>query len=201
MPQYTPVDVNSNKDELDAFLERVSSPEHISQRVSSRQHRVSGSMQTAIPWALAAIFGTLSLFLIWERDAGDGYRYRTYEEGFDTDIGESLTSPFIHKPMKQVETDGFVKAAVGRIPLVKVRFGGSPRFFPNGTGYVDEPDPNAPWPENMKLFGPPTPEVDANWDRLIGDRYFAVSKEEAVKSWGDKRHEYWDEQVGGYTAG
>ena len=94
MPQYTPVDDNSNKDELDAFLERVSSPEHISQRVPSRQHRVSSSMQTAIPWALAVIFGTLSLFLIWERDAGDGYRYGTYEEGFDTDIGESLTSPF-----------------------------------------------------------------------------------------------------------
>jgi hypothetical protein len=114
MPQYTPVDVNSNKDELDAFLERAASPEDILQRASIRRHRVSGSLQTTIPWALAVIFGTLSLFLIWERDAGDGYRYGTYEEGFDTDIGESLALSFLHEVMYLAETDGFVKLPLGR---------------------------------------------------------------------------------------
>jgi len=106
IPQYTAVDVNLNKDELDAFLERATSPEDISQRASSSRHFITGSLQTTIPWALTVIFGMLSLFLIWERDAGDGYRYGTYEEGFDTDIGESFAPPFVHEVMYLVDTYG-----------------------------------------------------------------------------------------------
>jgi hypothetical protein len=53
----------------------------------------------------------------------------------------------------------------------------------------------------MVLFGSPSPEIDANWGRLIGDRYFSISEDEAKRAWGDKRHEYVDEWAGGYTAG
>jgi len=52
----------------------------------------------------------------------------------------------------------------------------------------------------MNLFGPPSPEIDANWDQLIGKRYFSISEEEAVEAWGPKRHEYIDHLQGGYTA-
>ncbi|KAK0723430.1 hypothetical protein B0T26DRAFT_260663 [Lasiosphaeria miniovina] len=53
----------------------------------------------------------------------------------------------------------------------------------------------------MKLFGPPSPEIDANWNRLIHDRYFAISEEEATRAWGDRRFEFVDQKRGGYSAG
>ncbi|KAG8354308.1 hypothetical protein FVEN_g7755 [Fusarium venenatum] len=47
----------------------------------------------------------------------------------------------------------------------------------------------------------PNDELEANWQRLIGQRYFSVSSKEAERAWGDKRHEYVDQNMGGYTAG
>jgi hypothetical protein len=62
-------------------------------------------------------------------------------------------------------------------------------------------DKTARWPENMILFGPPSREIDNNWAKLIGKRYFSISEDEAERAWGDKRHDYVDERQGGYTAG
>ena len=87
------------------------------------------------------------------------------------------------------------------IPLEQIQFRRSPNFLVNGTGWLDPVDKTAPWPENMVLFGPPNPEIDRNWGRLIGGRYFAISEEEAIKIWGKDRHRYIDERQGGYTAG
>ncbi|KAF3768640.1 hypothetical protein M406DRAFT_327065 [Cryphonectria parasitica EP155] len=87
------------------------------------------------------------------------------------------------------------------VPLELVRFTGSPHFYANGTAWRDPVDPNAPWPDNMQLFGDPTPEVDENWEQYIGKRYFSISEEEAIRAWGDKRHEYVDQKRGGYSAG
>ncbi len=55
--------------------------------------------------------------------------------------------------------------------------------------------------KNMVLFGPPSREIDKNWERLIGQRYFSVSEEEAIRAWGEKRKNYIDQRAGGYTAG
>lgn len=85
--------------------------------------------------------------------------------------------------------------------MEQIRFKGSPHFDINGTGFLDPVNKTASWPENMDLFGPPNPEIDTNWDQLIGNRYFSISEEEAERAWGDKRHEYVDERKGGYTAG
>lgn len=85
--------------------------------------------------------------------------------------------------------------------MERVTFTGSPSFSTNGTGSLDPVDETAPWPENMVLFGAPSDEIDMNWDRLIGHRYFSISEEEAKRAWGDKRHEYVDQRKGGYTAG
>lgn len=88
-----------------------------------------------------------------------------------------------------------------KIPLEKRRFTGTPHFFNNGSAWVDPIDQTAPWPENVAYFGEPTPEIDANWERLIGDGYFSITEEEAVRALGDNRHEYVDHKLGGYSAG
>lgn len=92
-------------------------------------------------------------------------------------------------------------SVVGTIPLERVRFIGMPLFAANGTPLEAPIDETAPWPENLQYFGEPSPEIDANWKRLIGTRYFSVSEDEAVRVWGERRHEYINYQKGGYTAG
>ncbi|PVH73924.1 hypothetical protein DL98DRAFT_389913, partial [Cadophora sp. DSE1049] len=87
------------------------------------------------------------------------------------------------------------------IPLERIRFTGSPNFYHNGTPWRYPTDTTAKWPENMKLFGEPSAEIDHNWERLIGRRYVSMSEKEAIRAWGEKRHEYVDERLGGYTAG
>lgn len=62
-------------------------------------------------------------------------------------------------------------------------------------------DKHAHWPENHQFTGEPSNEIDDNWLDLIEDRYFSISEEEAIQAWGDRRHEYVDEDHGGYTAG
>jgi hypothetical protein len=53
----------------------------------------------------------------------------------------------------------------------------------------------------VRYVGEPSHEIDENWQRLIGKRYFSISEEEARRAWGDKRHEFVDQNMGGYTAG
>ncbi|KAH8646912.1 hypothetical protein BX600DRAFT_443882 [Xylariales sp. PMI_506] len=69
------------------------------------------------------------------------------------------------------------------------------------SGFNTDINPNARWPENMVLFGSPNHEIDRNWGRLIGNRYFSISEDEAQRAWGEKRHEYIDQWQGGYSAG
>lgn len=87
------------------------------------------------------------------------------------------------------------------IPLEKVRFRGTPHFHNNGTPWTEPPDMLASWPENLQYVGEPNPQVDANWQELIGQRYFSISEEEAKSAWGERRHDYVDQNAGGYTAG
>lgn len=62
-------------------------------------------------------------------------------------------------------------------------------------------DKTAKWPENHRFVGEPSAEIDDNWMGLLEDRYFSISEEEAAEAWGDRRHDYVDEEHGGYTAG
>ncbi|KAK3333557.1 hypothetical protein B0T19DRAFT_474226 [Cercophora scortea] len=153
-------------------------------RVSTPQQQKScPSWWTIAPWVLSALFASVSLvlFVLLSSDAS-GRRYGSYEAGFGTDI-----------------------VTPSHIPLEHIRFKGSPLFSlsSNGTelGYLPPVDASARWPENMDLFGPPSEEVDANWERLIGRRYFSVSEEEAVRAWGEERYRFVDRVEGGYTAG
>lgn len=81
------------------------------------------------------------------------------------------------------------------------RFVGSPKFDENGTMWMIATDPEARWPENLRFTGDLSDEVDENWNQIVEDRYFSVSENEAIEAWGDRRHEYVDEEYGGYTAG
>ena len=62
-------------------------------------------------------------------------------------------------------------------------------------------DESTPWPENVRYFGEPSPEIDENWSKLIGLRYFSISEEEAKSIWPDNYNDYIDQLQGGYTAG
>jgi hypothetical protein len=87
-----------------------------------------------------------------------------------------------------------------RVPLVKRRFTGTPRFEPNGTTWRTS-SPDAKWPENVTYAGTPSQAIDDAWDDLIGCRYVSLSENEARSTWGDKYTEYRDEGLGGWTAG
>lgn len=88
-----------------------------------------------------------------------------------------------------------------RVPLEVKRFVGSPKFDENGTMWMDATNPEARWPENLRFTGDLSDDIDENWNQIVEDRYFSVSEAEAIEAWGDRRHEYVDEEYGGYTAG
>ncbi len=93
------------------------------------------------------------------------------------------------------------KVLPSEVPLERVRFTGSPHFYANGTMWTDPVDPSRPWPENIRWFGPRSPELDGEWVRYIGKRYISISEAEAKRAWGDRYREYVDHTRGGYTAG
>ena len=80
-------------------------------------------------------------------------------------------------------------------------FSGSPQFSLDGTMSAKPFNASATWPENVHYFGEPSPEIDKNWNDLIGFRYFSISEEEAKSVWGDGYINYVDQLQGGYTAG
>ncbi|KAG4420083.1 hypothetical protein IFR04_006742 [Cadophora malorum] len=57
-----------------------------------------------------------------------------------------------------------------KMPLERIRFTGSPNFYRNGTPWRKPTDTTVKWPENIKLFGEPSAEIDHNWERLIERR-------------------------------
>jgi hypothetical protein len=82
-----------------------------------------------------------------------------------------------------------------------VRFSGSPRFFDNGSMWLEDVDEGAEWPENLKLFGKPSLQIDKAWDDMVGPFSFSLSENEAKRAWGERYTEYHDKLLGGYTAG
>ncbi|KAK3390698.1 hypothetical protein B0H63DRAFT_519909 [Podospora didyma] len=173
---YTAVDSDSEKGEHEGFLDSDNDSHRDHALASPRQSRTERAA-AILPWLLSIFFAVVSLCLLLER-RGTTNSLGTYEDGFSTGI-----------------------ITPSKIPLEQIRFRRGPHFFPNGTAWLDPVDKTAPWPENIKLFGPPSPEIDANWGKLIGGRYFSISEEEAIRAWGDDRFQYVDELQGGYSAG
>jgi len=174
--EYSPVDSDAGKGETDTFL---SSDRESCEGVSFPVRRRSRLRRLipVVPWLLSFAFAAISLFLFLKLLRVSS-SLGSYETGYRTDM--------------RFPSD---------IPLETVRFRSSPHFDSNGTISLSPADPEAPWPENADYFGTPTEEIDAAWEKLIGRRYVAISEEEAIRAWGDKRHIYVDETRGGYTAG
>ncbi|ROV96512.1 hypothetical protein VMCG_07830 [Cytospora schulzeri] len=165
------------KNETDAFIEdERSSIDSDPENRPSRNATVNRLNKSAIiPWILTCLFALTSFLLLLERY---GIRkFGTYEDRLETDL-----------------------KSLSHVPLERRRFVGSPKFDENGTMYTDPIDPKAEWPENLRLSGQPSDEIDENWDNVLEDLYFSVSDSEAEVAWGDRRREYVDEAYGGYTA-
>ena len=107
--------------------------------------------------------------------------------------------------------------ARAHISVEQLTFTGSPSFDENGETFIPNPDP-------VKYIGDPIqyPEIDSNWDNLTWGktdvlhmgyalliyqsgrrlgRYILITKEEAVRTWGENIELYWDQQRGGYVVG
>jgi hypothetical protein len=174
----TPYSDQNSEDE--PFLE----PRHFSQL---------SRLRLWLPWILFAVFAIISCvlaFLLFRQPTckvGKGYinDFRKFTENF---------------PICSLELT-FALVDPATIPLEQVRFSGSPEFDAKGRMHHKPWDPNTPWPENVPYFGQPSPEIDENWKKLIGHRYFSISEEEAKSIWPDTYHEYVDQYEGGWTAG
>lgn len=82
------------------------------------------------------------------------------------------------------------------VPLQKVGFTGTPKFFSNGTSYLDPPIRTAAWPNNETYVGTPSDELDAAWDKLVTPLAVKLTGDEAKATWGKNYMEYWSEGVG-----
>lgn len=161
--------------------------------IESRLSKRGSRLRTQLPWLLCAFFATttavLAVLLIQYRrmdsSRPDKYEFRKFYE-IHMQISVKLTCDLVDP---------------NSIPLVDIKFTGSPLFDANGVMQHKPYDKNTPWPENVPYFGQPSPEIDDNWQRLIGSRYFSLSEEEAKRVWPDKYKDYVDELEGGYTAG
>ncbi|SCV37166.1 uncharacterized protein FFFS_05530 [Fusarium fujikuroi] len=145
----------------------------------SRRHQgrnLSCCFASILPWILTVAFAVSTVILTAKLRAQSSFG--TYQTNFKTDFAFPI-----------------------KVPLEEIQFRGSPHFLKNGTPWIKDADETAPWPENVRYVGEPSHEIDENWQRLIGKRYFSISEEEAKRAWGDRRQEFVDQNMGGYTAG
>ncbi|KAE9376628.1 hypothetical protein N431DRAFT_400882 [Stipitochalara longipes BDJ] len=143
--------------------------------LETRQPAQLSSLRSSLPWLLCAVFATLSgvfAFLLVQQPS--------------CKVGKGYINDFLDP---------------ATIPLEQVRFSGSPQIDLEGHMHHKPWDKNTPWPENVPYFGDPSPEIDENWKKLIGMRYFSISEEEAKSIWPDNYKDYVDQLEGGYTAG
>ncbi|CAA9964399.1 DUF3328 domain containing protein [Pyrenophora teres f. maculata] len=75
------------------------------------------------------------------------------------------------------------------------RFDGNVTFLENATEILHL-DPQTPL-----YVGPPSPEIDHNWEVITETRYWSISEDEAKRLWGVGRAQYQDHIKGGYTGG
>ena len=193
--QYDPISPSTfdEKDAESPYSDQNSEDEPF---LEPRQPATSSRLRFWLPWILCAVFATTSgvlTFVIYQQqpcptcEVGKGY------------INDFRKSTKNKSPFFLVLTLYSVDPAT--IPLEQVRFTGSPQFDENGQMHHKPWDEDTPWPENVRYFGEPSPEIDENWRKLIGLRYFSISEEEAKSVWPDTYNDYVDQLEGGYTAG
>ncbi len=146
------------------------------------------------PWILCVVFATTSAVLTFllfgqKERIGEGY------------INDFCKSFYARKFALASKAELCYSVDAASIPLEQVRFTGSPEFDSQGKMHHKPWDGSIPWPENVRYFGDPSPQIDENWSKLIGLRYFSISEEEAKSVWPDNYSEYIDQLQGGYTAG
>ncbi|KAF2207417.1 hypothetical protein CERZMDRAFT_16581, partial [Cercospora zeae-maydis SCOH1-5] len=86
------------------------------------------------------------------------------------------------------------------VELEQVRFTGSPKFDDNGDPFLVYP------PDQILYTGPPSGQIDLEWEELIKKRYFLIDDDEAREAWGPNYQQYYrypdqGDKKGGYVAG
>ncbi|KAB2568586.1 hypothetical protein BFW01_g352 [Lasiodiplodia theobromae] len=125
-------------------------------------------------WTLAAFFAFTTALLVF-RDKLHASHFPesgSFSAGFKTEFG----------PVK---------------PLIKeepVMFWGGPRWYDNGTGYKLH-NPSEP-----EYVGPPNDDMDEAWETLLKGRYFTITDEEAVATFGPS-HQVHNHSNVGYLMG
>lgn len=123
-----------------------------------------------ISWIVSGILASTTLILLLREPAPSSFG--RYESGFATDFGPSKDHS----------------------RLQRVRFWGGPRWYENGTGYALHN------PDEPRYTGPPTPQIDEAWRGLIGGRYFSITEQEAIDTWGPTHGLSYNSSMG-YRAG
>jgi hypothetical protein len=188
--EYDPI-IPSEKDADVPYSDQNSEDEPF---LESRQPVRLSRLRTSLPWILCAVFATTSAFLA----------FLLFEQP-TCKTGQGYVNDF-SKGTKKIytycrNTDLSIAVDPAEIPLEQVRFTGSPEFDSEGLMHHKPWDENTPWPENVRYFGEPSPDIDENWRKLIGMRYFSISEEEAKTVWPNNYDDYIDQLQGGYTAG
>ena len=86
---YFALDSDSEKGELDIFLEGTVSSDDSVPRLVAAKWRPSQRLLAVTPWFLAVFFAAVSLLLLVERASGVS-SLGSYENGFETDISKTL---------------------------------------------------------------------------------------------------------------
>ena len=112
-------------------------------------HRLQA--QRMLPWAIATLTASVLFALAGSFAIRDSWRAKlgSFESGYDNEL----------------------RLATPSIRTSHVKFTGGIKFHDNGTMFRD----NGP---GKAYVGPMSPELDANWDTLIGKRYLAFTEEQ-----------------------
>ncbi|KAI4155165.1 MAG: hypothetical protein LQ340_001179 [Diploschistes diacapsis] len=118
-----------------------------------------------VPWLFTAGFAALYLSTFATRTAES--QWGTFSGGLKTEF----------------------QPAMPHIELELRRFTSGVLFTPAGEPYRTK------YPGKPEYVGPPSPEVDANWEKLIGSRYFSVTDEEAEQIADKENKKTWDKHA------
>lgn len=167
-----------------------------------------------VPWLFTAGFAALYLSTFATRTAES--QWGTFSGGLKTEFRKQ--SLLLHTC---IPNDGLSEPAMPHIELELRRFTSGVLFTPAGEPYRTK------YPGKPEYVGPPSPEVDANWEKLIGckypvniwlcssqaasnhchkppARYFSVTDEEAEQIADKENKKTWDKHadwgfLSGYT--
>ncbi|KAF2104954.1 hypothetical protein NA57DRAFT_71153 [Rhizodiscina lignyota] len=83
-----------------------------------------------------------------------------------------------------------ITPAAHAIQVEQIQFKGSPAWLRNGSAWVPDPGP-------IDYVGHPTPELDEAWEKLLRDRYFMITEEEARAAFPTEWKEAYAKMPGG----